>query len=78
MVRPFLTELQMWRPGKNAIKMVKERFRWFGHVERIKVERSVRRIHDVILNGRRNRGHLRKTWNDQVNQILKSSLDRYL
>jgi len=53
-------------------KIKKGTLRWFGHVERMNEERSVRRIYDANVNGRTSRGRPRKTWHDQVNQILDS------
>ena len=53
-------------------RIKKGTLRWFGHVERMNEERSVKRIYDAKVNGRRSRGRPRKTWHDQVNQILES------
>jgi hypothetical protein len=53
-------------------KIKKGLLRWFGHVERMNGERTTKRIYDASMPGYRSRGRPRKTWHDQVKQILES------
>jgi len=53
-------------------KIKKGTLRLFRHVEQMNDKRSVRRIYGANVNGRRSRGRPRKTWHNQVIQILQS------
>ena len=47
------------------------RLRWFGHVERMGVGSCVKTCVNTNVNGRRARGHLRKTWDVLLRDDLR-------
>ena len=69
------------RLGLLSIKEVisRNRLRWFGHVERMKLSSWARRIVEVEVPGSRSRGRPRKTWWETVSvDMRKRCLNREL
>merc|ERR1712002_1337670 len=59
--------------GKNvgvSERMDQGILRWFGHVERIRNERLVKRVYDSEVRGVRRRGRPGKSWMNGVNETL--------
>ena len=53
-----------------SAKMRENKLRWFGHVQRKPIEAPVRRIENIIVEGKRNRGRPKKTWVEQIKDDL--------
>ena len=69
------------RLGLLSIREVisRNRLRWFGHVERMKLSSWARRIVEVEVPGSRSRGRPRKTWWETVSvDMRKRGLNREL
>ena len=49
-----------------SAKMLENRLRWFGHVQRKTFDAPVRRIETIIVEGKKDRGRPRRTWEDQI------------
>ena len=47
-------------------KMRENRLRWFGHMQRKTFGAPVRRVESIIVEGKRSRGRLRRTWGEQI------------
>jgi len=47
------------------------RLRWLGYMERMGVDNWVKRCTNVIIDGRKPRGRLRKTWGEVLCNVLK-------
>ena len=47
-------------------KMRENRLRLFGHVQRKTFDAPVRRVESIIVEGKRSRGRLRRTWDEQI------------
>ena len=47
-------------------KMHENRLRSFGHVQKKTFNALVRRVESIIVEGKRSRGRLRKTWDEQI------------
>ena len=68
--------------GRNAIRercgcelSVLERIernvlKWFGHVERMREERLVKRVYQANVEGNRGRGRPQRRWRDEVKDLL--------
>ena len=52
-------------------KVQGRRMQWFGHIKRRKEEYVGRRILDVELEGRRQRGRPKKRWKDCIGEDLR-------
>jgi hypothetical protein len=48
----------------------KKRLQWYGHVKRMQDERIPKLILEWLLEGRRKRGHPRKTWMEGVQAAM--------
>ena len=55
----------------NIIFGDKYRLRWFGHVQRKTLADPVRRVKNIIIEGKRSRGRLRRTWDEQIKIDLR-------
>ena len=44
--------------------------KWFGHVERMREERLVKRVYQAYVEGKRGRGKPQKRWRDEVKNLL--------
>jgi len=60
---------------KNEIEDIKEHLevhwlRWFGHLERMNSGNIVKRIWKKEIDGRKRKGRLHKTWNDEVREDM--------
>ena len=55
----------MWDPKHNIVG-TKERTEWSMHISRMAEDRLVRRVHDGIPDGKRNRGRPMKRWRDAL------------
>ena len=53
-----------------SAKMRKNRLRWFGHVQRKIHNTPIRRIERIIVEGKRSRGRVRRTWEEQIKSDL--------
>ena len=53
------------------VRMKKNVFSWFGHVERICDERMAKKIYDGKVSGKRDRGRPRLTFENIVPKILE-------
>ena len=46
--------------------MRENRLRWFGHMQKKTFDAPIRRIESIIVEGKRARGRLRRTWDEQI------------
>ena len=44
--------------------------KWFGHVERMEEERSVKRVYRANVEGNRGRGRPQRRWRNEVKELL--------
>ena len=51
--------------------MQQRRLRWYGHVERMEDDNWVKRCRSLSVEGKRERGRLRKTWEQVVAKDMK-------
>ena len=57
----------------------RRRLFWIGHVKRRDVDDPLSRIQEVVVQGRRPRGRLRKKWHDCVHQdLVDAGVSEYL
>ena len=49
-----------------SAKMLENRLKWFGHVQRKTYEAQVRRIECITVERKRSRGRPRRTWEEQI------------
>ena len=56
------------------MRMKKNLFSWFGHVERMNDERMAKKIYDGKVRGKRGRGRPRLTFENTISKILGGSL----
>ena len=57
---------------KGVNELINENvLRWFGHMERMDIERSVKRVYKSDCVGRNRPGKPRSRWIDNVNKVLK-------
>ena len=49
-----------------SAKMCENKLRWFGHVQRKTHDAQVRRIKIIMVEGKRSRGRLKRTWEDHI------------
>ena len=52
-------------------KMRENRLIWFEHVERKTLAAPVRRVENIIVEGKRSRGRPRRTWDEQIKVDLR-------
>ena len=53
------------------VRMKKNVFSWFGHVERMSDERIAKKIYDGLVNGKRDRWRPWSTFESTVSRILE-------
>ena len=53
-----------------SLKLREGRMRWFGHVRRRQTTAPVRSVENMTVDGRRNRGRPKLTWDAQIRQDL--------
>ena len=51
-------------------KMLENRLRWFGHVQRKTFDALVKRVESIIVEGKRSRGKPKRTWDEQIRTDL--------
>jgi hypothetical protein len=61
----------MWCKEDVVTKIEKNMLRWFGHVERMDERRLTKEIYKADLGGNAGRGRLRRTFLDQIGEVLE-------
>jgi hypothetical protein len=56
--------------AKISNKIKEGRLRWFGHVKRRRTTAPVRAVEACVVEGRRNRGRPKLTWDERIRQDL--------
>ena len=54
----------------SKVYMVQNRLRWFQHVQKKTNDALVRRIECIIVEGKRNQGRPKRTWEEQIKSNL--------
>jgi len=56
----------------NVLELMRRRLQWFGHICRRKKEDSIRRLHELKIAEKRNRGRPKHQWHDTIRKDLQS------
>jgi len=65
-------ELEEMSKGENIVKWIKgQGISWFGHLERVEVDRMPKKFFTQELEGTGRRGRPRKRWKEEVERYLR-------